>query len=195
MAALVIDASIASAWCFPDERTDYTHGVFQAVTSSLETVAPRLWAYEIRNSILMGFRRGRISKPDAEQFLASLNELNVRLSEPSSYDGVFGLADQHGLTVYDAAYLDLAVHEGVPLASLDGQLIRAAQKVGVAFSALTLNREPCSIIRVFSAPHAEAQLRRIATTRYSHTPAARPGSAVSIPRGGGTLRSTAARLR
>ena len=140
-------------------------------------------------------RRGRISKPDAEQFLAFLNELNVRLSEPSSYDGVFGLADQHGLTVYDAAYLDLAVHEGVPLASLDGQLIRAAQKVGVAFSALTLNREPCSIIRVFSAPHAEAQLRRIATTRYSHTPAARPGSAVSIPRGGGTLRSTAARLR
>jgi len=131
MAALVIDASIASAWCFPDERTDYTHGVFQAVTSSLETVAPRLWAYEIRNSVLVGFRRGRISKPDAELFLASLNELNVRLSEPSSYDRVFTPADQHGLTVYDAAYLDLAVHEGVPLASLDGQLIRAAQKVGV----------------------------------------------------------------
>jgi predicted nucleic acid-binding protein len=99
MAALVIDASIASAWRFPDERTDYTDGVFQAVTSSLETVAPLLWAYEIRNSILMDFRRGRISKPDTEQFFASLHELNVRLSEPSSYDKVFTLADQHGLTV------------------------------------------------------------------------------------------------
>jgi predicted nucleic acid-binding protein len=131
MAALVIDASIASTWCFPDERTAYTHGVFQAVAFSLGTVAPRLWAYEIRNSVLMGFRRGRISKPDAEQFLASLSELDVQLSEPYSYDRVFTLADQHGLTVYDAAYLDLAAREGVPLASLDGQLIRAAQKVGV----------------------------------------------------------------
>src|SRR5258708_22226781 len=93
--------------------------------------APRLWAYEIRNSVLVGFRRGRISKPDTELFLASLNGLNVRLSEPSSYDRVFTLADQHGLTVYDAAYLDLAVYEGVPLASLDGHLIRAAQKIGV----------------------------------------------------------------
>jgi len=131
MAGLVLDASIASAWCFPDERTAYTDGVFQAVISSLEIVAPRLWAYEIRNSVRMGLRRGRISKPDTEQFLASLNDLNVRLSDPSSYDGVFQLADQHGLTVYDAAYLDLALQEHIPLASLDGQLIRAAQGVGV----------------------------------------------------------------
>ncbi len=64
-------------------------------------------------------------------FLASLNDLHVRLSEPSSYDRVFRLADQHGLTVYDAAYLDLAMQERVPLASLDGQLIRAARDVGV----------------------------------------------------------------
>ncbi len=68
MSDFVLDASIASAWCFPDERTDYTDGVFQAVISSLEIVAPQLWAYEIRNSVLMGFRRGRINKPDTEQF-------------------------------------------------------------------------------------------------------------------------------
>jgi len=115
MAALVLDASVASAWCFPDERTAYTHGVFQAVVSSLEIFAPKLWAYEIRNSVLMGLRRGRISGPDTELFLASLNALSVRLSEPSSYDGVFQLADQHGLTVY----------------GLDGQLIRAAKGVGI----------------------------------------------------------------
>jgi predicted nucleic acid-binding protein len=132
MAAVVIDASIASAWCFPDEQTDYTKAVFDAVSSSaVDAVAPRLWAYEIRNSVLMGLRRGRISKPDSEQFLVSLNELNVRLSEPASYDGVFYLAEEHRLIVYDAAYLDLAIQEGLPLASLDGQLVRAAQKVGV----------------------------------------------------------------
>ena len=80
----------------------------------------------------MGLRRGWISKPDSEQFLFSLNELNVRLSEPTSYDDVFKLAVQHGLTVYDAAYLDLAVPEELPIASLDSQLIRAGQSVGVA---------------------------------------------------------------
>ena len=132
MAAVVIDASIASAWCFPDEQTDYAKAVFHAVSSSaVDTVAPRLWAYEIRNSVLMGIRRGRISKSDSEQFLLSLNELNVRLSEPQSYDDVFSLAQAHGLTVYDAAYLNIAMHEGLPLASLDRQLVRAAEAAGV----------------------------------------------------------------
>ena len=79
----------------------------------------------------MGLRRGRITKRDSEQFLLSLNDLNVRLREPVSYDEVFKLAERHGLTVYDAAYLNLAVREGLPLASLDGQLIRAAQSIGV----------------------------------------------------------------
>jgi len=132
MAAVVIDASLASAWCFPDEQTAYSRAVFQAVSSSaVDTVAPLLWAYEIRNSILMALRRGRISKPDSVQFLVSLNELNVRLSEPASYDAVFSLAQEHGLTVYDAAYLDLAIQERLMLASLDSQLVRAAQKAGI----------------------------------------------------------------
>ena len=132
MAAVVIDASIASAWCFPTKQTDYTKAVFEAVSfSALDAVAPRLWAYEIRNSILMGLRRGRIGKPDGVQFLVSLIELNVRLTEPASYDDVFSLAEEHGLTVYDAAYLNVAMQERLPLASLDRQLVRAAEAVDV----------------------------------------------------------------
>src|SRR5882724_11999363 len=106
MAALVIDASLAAAWCFPDERTDYTNGVLQAISSSVEGSAPRLWAYEIRNSILMGMRRGRIVEADAQEFLSSLKDLSIRLTDPVSYDDVFQLAERHCLTVYDAAYLD-----------------------------------------------------------------------------------------
>ena len=79
----------------------------------------------------MGLPRGRISKSDSEQFLVSLNELNVRLSEPTSYDEVFALAHERGLTVFDAAYLSVAIQERVPLASLDRQLVRAAETVGV----------------------------------------------------------------
>jgi predicted nucleic acid-binding protein len=132
MPSVVIDASVASAWCFPDEETDYTRAVLQAISSSVvDTIAPQLWAYEVRNSVLMGIRRGRITKPDSQQFLVSLNELNVRLSEPASYDDVFSLAQEHGLTVYDAAYLNIAIQEHLPLASLDRRLIRAAEMAGI----------------------------------------------------------------
>jgi predicted nucleic acid-binding protein len=62
MPGLVIDASLAAAWCFPDEQTEYANGVLQAISDSSQTIAPRLWAYEIRNSILMGLRRGRIER-------------------------------------------------------------------------------------------------------------------------------------
>src|ERR1035437_2854568 len=128
MAALVIDSSLAAAWCFPDERTDYTNAILRAVSTTLEAVAPRLWAYEVRNSVLMGLRRKRITHADAQE---SIKGLPIRLSDPS-YDGVFRLADRYGLTVYDAAYLDLALREGLPLASLDNALCRAAGNTGVA---------------------------------------------------------------
>lgn len=126
MAGVVIDASVASAWCFPDEQTEYTNSVFSAISSSsVEPVAPNLWAYEIRNSILMAFRRGRINRPDSEQLLASLKGLDIRLVEPA-YDDLFALASAHALTIYDAAYLNIAIRENAPLASLDRKLVQAA---------------------------------------------------------------------
>ncbi|MGA2598801.1 MAG: type II toxin-antitoxin system VapC family toxin [Bryobacteraceae bacterium] len=131
MANLIIDASVASAWCFPDEQTDYTNRVLDAVSSFVTGFAPRLWAYEIRNSVLMGLRRKRITKVDAENFLNSLDGLEIRLADPVSYDAVFELAQLNRLTVYDAAYLDLAIREGSELASLDGALRNAAVNVGV----------------------------------------------------------------
>jgi predicted nucleic acid-binding protein len=103
----------------------------KAISESSEALAPRLWAYEIRNSILMGLRRGRIGRSDAEEFLDSLADLNIHLADPISYDAVLKLAELNGLTVYDAAYLDLAVREDAQLASLDGALQRAAMNCGV----------------------------------------------------------------
>lgn len=78
----------------------------------MEAYAPRLWAYEVYNSILIGLRRGRISRVDAQRFLDSLIDLNIHLADPVSYDAIFKLAELHGLTVYDVAYLDLAIRGG-----------------------------------------------------------------------------------
>ena len=132
MPSLVIDSSLAAAWGFPDERSDYTNAVLRAVSTALEAIAPSLWAYEVRNSVLMGMRRQRITPADAQEFLESIKGLPIRLRDPVSYDGVFNLANRYGLTVYDAAYLDLALREGLPLASLDNALCNAARKSGVA---------------------------------------------------------------
>lgn len=125
MPVLVIDSSVAASWCFPDERTDYTNAVLQAISAPVEATAPRLWAYEVRNAVLMGLRRKRITQADALEFLESIKALPIHLADPVSYDGLFTLADQHGLTVY-AAYLDLAIREGLAIASLDNALCKAA---------------------------------------------------------------------
>lgn len=132
MAVFVIDASIAAMWCYEDEATDYTENILDAVSRLIEATAPRLWAYEIRNSVLSGVRRKRITQTDADGFLESLCDLRVTLTDPTSYDDVFALASRCGLTVYDAAYLDLAMREDLPLASLDNELLRAAAQTGVA---------------------------------------------------------------
>lgn len=131
MARLVIDASLAAAWCFPDEQTDFTNGVLQMVGETIDLIAPTLWAYEIRNTVLMGLKRKRITKDGVQKLLVFLNDLAVELSEPSSHDAVFSLAETHGLTFYDAAYLDLALREGTAIGSLDDDLRKAATKAGV----------------------------------------------------------------
>jgi predicted nucleic acid-binding protein len=131
-AALVIDSSLAAAWCFPDERTEYANAVLRTISAPVAAIAPRLWAYEVRNAVLMGLRRKRIAQADALEFLGSIRALPIRLADPVSYDGVFSLAERHGLTVYDAAYLDLAIREGLPLASLDNALCKAALSAGGA---------------------------------------------------------------
>jgi len=77
-------------------------------------------------------RRKRINRAHAEDFLQTLKSLPIKLSDPMSYDAVFALAERHALTIYDASYLDLALREGLPVATLDGALIRAAQASGLA---------------------------------------------------------------
>ena len=141
MAKVVIDASLTAAWCFPDELTDYTNDVLSVVGATVDPIAPTLWAYEIHNSILMGFKRGRISKEDVERLLLFLDELDVLLIAPPSYSTVFHLAETHGLTVYDAAYLDLALREGTAIATLDKALRSAARRAGVPLFDALLSTE------------------------------------------------------
>ena len=100
-----------------------------------------LWGYEIHNTLLMSFKRGRITREDLERLLLFLEELDVQLVNSPSYGTLFHLADAHGLTVYDAAYLDLALREGAAIATLDKALRSAALKAGVPLFELAKNTE------------------------------------------------------
>jgi predicted nucleic acid-binding protein len=133
MADFVLDASVAAAWCFQTEATKYTQALLEAIAGGgREAVAPTLFAYEIRNTVLTGLRRKRIERMDAEEFLISLRDLQLHLIEPAVFDSVIAVAIDYGLTFYDASYLNIALQYQLPLASLDAALTRAAERAGVA---------------------------------------------------------------
>jgi predicted nucleic acid-binding protein len=133
--SLVIDASILVAW-FLDEKSDpRVEAAFDMITR-VETLAPSLFHYEIRNALLVSERRNRITEAMSAAFLRDLGLLPIRL-EPAGDEGVLmTVTRKRKLTVYDAAYLELAKREALPLATLDRDLEKAAIAEGVALSGL-----------------------------------------------------------
>src|SRR5437588_8116749 len=119
------------AWCFSDEATAYTEGFLNRLSAVADTaVVPALWLYEIVNVVALAARKGRITQPHATQFLQSLTDLPIEVDYPSSallFKAAPRLAEQHRLTGYDAAYLELALRLGLPLATLDQELIQSIQ--------------------------------------------------------------------
>jgi len=89
------------------------------------------WWFEVRNVVMLGVRRGRVAEHEMTAFFQSLAETPVTLAELPNDAAVFALAQSHRLSFYDAAYLELAIRERVPLATLDQALSRAATAEGV----------------------------------------------------------------
>jgi predicted nucleic acid-binding protein len=131
--SLVLDCSLTLAWFFPDESTPAASSVLDRVGQS-GAWAPSLWWLEVANSLQVGVRRRRITGKFRDTTLADLKLLPVRL-DPETAQHAWGAtlqaAAKHKLTVYDAAYLELAQRLTLPLATLDEDLRAAARKTGV----------------------------------------------------------------
>ena len=127
--SLVLDTSVTMAWVYADEMSRPVREVFDQVTESGAWV-PSLWRLEIANVLEMGVRRGRHDAAFREVTLADLALLSIQV-DPHTNDRAWGatlrLAERHRLTVYDAAYLELALRRGLPLATLDRELRVAAK--------------------------------------------------------------------
>lgn len=133
----VLDASVVLAWAFEDAGDGYAVRVLEELRAS-EAVAASLWPLEVTNGLLTAERRGRIQAPDARRFLNLLLSLPVvvdPVARRRAFEGVHALARTHGLTSYDAAYLELAVRYGLPLATLDERLREAAGEEGLSIFA------------------------------------------------------------
>jgi predicted nucleic acid-binding protein len=127
----VLDASVTASWAFPDEGHPQAAVALERLRAADEARVPGLWWFEVRNVLLVNERRGRISEANTTAFLDDLGRLAIALDRAPVGSRTLALARRHRLTVYDAAYLELAQREGMPLATLDAALQRAAGEADV----------------------------------------------------------------
>ena len=127
--SLVLDASIALAWAYNNENTSGTRLVFEKVLAEGAWV-PGLWRLEVANVLEMGVRRARTDAAFRDATLADLLSLPISIDTETNvhaWTETLDLAERHRLTLYDAAYLELAIRRALPLATLDAELISAAR--------------------------------------------------------------------
>ncbi len=127
----VIDCSVTMTWCFEDEAGAYADRVLEALATG-EGLVPPIWALEVANVLLVAERRGRLTEQDSCRFLGMLDALPIRVQrDRAELTGILTLARAHGLSSYDASYLDLAIGTAIPLATQDRRLRRAARQCDV----------------------------------------------------------------
>ncbi len=121
------------AWCFEDEAAGYADRVLKKLATR-EAVVPAIWPLEVANVLLVGERRKRLTKADSSRFLELLQGLPITIDVQATsraFGDIMSVARSLTISAYDAAYVELAMREGLYLATLDGSLSKAASKVGV----------------------------------------------------------------
>jgi predicted nucleic acid-binding protein len=136
--SVVVDASVALAWCFPDEASDYADDVLVALEGR-SILVPSVWGLEVTNAVLVVERRKRLRQPEILRFstlLDSLSPIQDAQSVGELLSSVLPVARDYGLSAYDAAYLELSMRHSAPLATLDANLRKAARKAGIQIFAI-----------------------------------------------------------
>jgi predicted nucleic acid-binding protein len=130
----VLDNSVTMTWLFADEKRQDCDALQQDLAGASKAIVPDHWAVEVANAMVVGERRKRIVSSSLQPFVDMIESLQIEndgASRRKVFAETLALARQHGLTAYDAAYLELALRLGAPLASLDSTLRKVAQGLGV----------------------------------------------------------------
>lgn len=131
--SLVVDASITMAWCFEDEVTPATEEVLDQVIDS-NAIVPTIWRFEVGNALQMAIRRKRIDEVFRDDALAKLLAMPIAVdpdTDAHAWTTALRLSERFRLTLYDAAYVELAQRRGLPLATLDREMRAAASALSI----------------------------------------------------------------
>jgi predicted nucleic acid-binding protein len=132
--AWVIDASVGFAWVHPDQATPATDSLLAQIEAGAAVVVPALWFAEMANTLLVLQRRKKLTAAERKAALETLSRLNFTVDEEAgraAFQKTSELAEKHGLSVYDAIYLEIALRRKLPLASRDNALLAAARRCHV----------------------------------------------------------------
>jgi predicted nucleic acid-binding protein len=129
--AFVVDNSVVIGWLLPAQATAYTRRVLERVRRE-QIIVPSLWPVELANVMIVRKRRGAMTAAQIHAALQRVQKLRVAVDgEAVTPESLFAVGERHGLSAYDAAYLELAQRRGIPLATGDDGLKRAARAAGV----------------------------------------------------------------
>lgn len=134
MKALVIDGSTTLGFLLKDEQGADAQRALDAIEKGIPTFVPAHWCVEVANGLIMAERRKRATQADITEALGLVASLPVHTDEETAqkaFGDTAALARQYGLTLYDAAYLELAMRRGASLATTDHALAKAARAAGV----------------------------------------------------------------
>lgn len=129
----VLDCSVALAWVMPDEDDERADTYLERLLVD-RAVVPQLWPLEVANVLLISGRRGRINDDEINHAINSLRVLPIDVDHKTheyAFTETFEYATEHGLTVYDAAYLELAKRRDLPIATFDIALSKVCQAIGI----------------------------------------------------------------
>lgn len=137
MPAIVVDASMAIAWVHPAQATDESDAWLQRIADGAELVVPSIWPLEVSNALLVLQRRRKLTPAERAAALRAIESLPIRLDyegAESAFTTLSEIATRETLSVYDAAYLDVAMRRELPLGCKDGPLRTAAARSGVSLT-------------------------------------------------------------
>lgn len=132
--SLVVDNSVVIAWLIGTQATDYSRAVWRRARRE-SLYAPAVWPFELVNALWMMHRRRLLNQAQVQGIIANARRLEISVDrEPVSMATLFDLAQRAAVSAYDAAYVDLALRRGWPLATKDDRLREAARAAGVALA-------------------------------------------------------------